>query len=664
MDNQDLTTSLSRNFQDVVLVILFLSVTFFSPVSVSSVAYPSTNYPLLTENRDLSITILCDIASEAQKNIAASIATQLVTLTTHGLTPSEKDSEVGIMPATYATTADDLFSRLFSDSVTQNNLNYTFQAGGFDLALIEWTDVPWPFIFSFFESSRVPERNFFFFDDNTVDTLYSSFLNSESFLNRSKILLTTNNFITVNHIAAPLSFQDSLFISVPEILSIDVFKPGRVWNWVLLNTTEKNITYVTDSFSSSFCPIITLNSFNQDFNCLLFDYLYEETTSARIVPNLAQLIPIPVNDTFWKNVQWNNTLWNETHWYDMQWNGTVMNGTHWKISFVTNATFSDGVPFTADDVVFTINAMRNDTKFAYYDQLTSLLGNMASYPNAVEKVNDSVIHLSTRFCEIKELLLAFQIPIFPAHLLQNVSASAKAWKMLPERYFTIGTGPFIIKNTNQSDKLRFQKRSDLIRNYHRPQLILSSTIDNFTVLHALNFDKALELLQEGNAHVISDHYEAGCKLEEITIHHTLHVNTGRKILALFPNHAHPILHNQNIRKGIHQSINSVNLTVVGFSTYATPAKSIIAPASVFYNGITDQNNYLPKNTSMSFTLGIQELISEGILVDKDNDGLPDPRSKTTISIQSTEEQVYFITPLELLLILFFITRSLQKVKKK
>jgi peptide/nickel transport system substrate-binding protein len=319
------------------------------------------------------------------------------------------------------------------------------------------------------------------------------------------------------------------------------------------------------------------------------------------------------------------------------------------LSLVDNATFSDGKPFSADDVVFTFNAMRNDSNFVYYDSLKWLLGNLSSSPNAVQKIHDTAIKLTTRFCESNELLLALQIPIYPAHLLQSYSVTAKTWSELSNDLFSVGTGPFILKNTNSSQKISFQRRVDLFQSYHRPTLINSSVIDTFNIIRVPTYDTAIEKFSIGEVHALSDRYEAGRRLSEFKKDsYTKHNAVGRKILALFPNHNHPILYNKNIRKMFAQLLNSTSFTMASYSSYASPANSFIAPSSIFHNTSLQLTQYSSTDASISFTLGIQELIGDGILKDWDGDGLPDPISIINTSTQTAEEAFIFIPFLETL----------------
>lgn len=118
-----------------------------------------------------------------------------------------------------------------------------------------------------------------------------------------------------------------------------------------------------------------------------------------------------------------------------------------------NIKWHDGEPFTADDVIFTVGAIQNQT---YASPLRPNLKGIT-----VEKVDDSTVTftLPTPFAPF---LTTLTFGILPAHIWQSVAPSNAT--VVEENRKPIGTGPFkfleLKKDKNTGDILSFTLQSN------------------------------------------------------------------------------------------------------------------------------------------------------------------------------------------------------------
>ncbi len=121
-------------------------------------------------------------------------------------------------------------------------------------------------------------------------------------------------------------------------------------------------------------------------------------------------------------------------------------GSAWMMEFTTNATWHDGEPFTADDVVYTfnLNCQNYETMWAYQPY--------AFFMDYAEKVDEYTVrvHYFDRFTD-DPMSAAYArmlcIPILPEHMLSDKTPTYVSFTW--EGYFEgsdppiVGTGPFM-----------------------------------------------------------------------------------------------------------------------------------------------------------------------------------------------------------------------------
>jgi peptide/nickel transport system substrate-binding protein len=131
-------------------------------------------------------------------------------------------------------------------------------------------------------------------------------------------------------------------------------------------------------------------------------------------------------------------------------------GRTYTLELRQGVTFSDGAPFTADDVVFTFQALY-DPKVE--GPLTSGL-TIGGQPIAVRKTGDHTVVLTFPAPYGPGLRVLSVLPILPAHKLRDALAKgelAKAWTTATPPSELAGLGPFILKSYAPGDRIELER---------------------------------------------------------------------------------------------------------------------------------------------------------------------------------------------------------------
>ncbi len=111
--------------------------------------------------------------------------------------------------------------------------------------------------------------------------------------------------------------------------------------------------------------------------------------------------------------------------------------------------WSDGQPFTADDVVFTYEAMADEKNGGWaYSQLVYDQGTVK-----VEKIDDYTVSMTMPFVNASALEMLSNIFIMPKHIYENVTDfENNEFNMNP-----VGTGPYVMSEYSAGSYVKFSK---------------------------------------------------------------------------------------------------------------------------------------------------------------------------------------------------------------
>ena len=161
-------------------------------------------------------------------------------------------------------------------------------------------------------------------------------------------------------------------------------------------------------------------------------------------------------------------------------------GLHWTVFLRRGVRWSDGVPFTAKDVVFTYRIMR-DPATAFVD-----FGSVKYITRVVEEAPDRVrFDLSSPSATFT--LYALGEDMLPEHVLGRVPADRQHFTNFGEH--PVGTGPYMLQRWQHDSEVVF------VRNpyaWRRPK------IARFDVRIIFNDQAEMEALADGSADLIDD----------------------------------------------------------------------------------------------------------------------------------------------------------------
>jgi peptide/nickel transport system substrate-binding protein len=132
-------------------------------------------------------------------------------------------------------------------------------------------------------------------------------------------------------------------------------------------------------------------------------------------------------------------------------------GRTYTLALRQGVVFSDGAPFTADDVVFTFQALYDPTTES---PLTSGL-QVNGQPLAVKKVDAHTVALTLPVPYGPGLRLLNSLPILPAHKLRDALARGeftKAWSTATPPADIAGLGPYVLRSYTPGERV------ELVRN--------------------------------------------------------------------------------------------------------------------------------------------------------------------------------------------------------
>ena len=152
-------------------------------------------------------------------------------------------------------------------------------------------------------------------------------------------------------------------------------------------------------------------------------------------------------------------------------------GSVWEFNLTTNATWHDGEPFTADDVVFTFDLQTGP----YFDQFWAFQPYTALVRD-VEKINDYKVRIHFQDLDDNPSPCSFGdavvVPIVPKHVWSLIDPAEASFSYANE--LPIGTGPFMCTE-NTYDEFLSGERLILMTNhdYHLGEISFDRLILEF-----------------------------------------------------------------------------------------------------------------------------------------------------------------------------------------
>ena len=230
-----------------------------------------------------------------------------------------------------------------------------------------------------------------------------------------------------------------------------------------------------------------------------------------------------------------------------------------------NARWHDGVPVTADDVLYTVKSIQDP-------QYSGPLGQRWKDVGA-EKVDDQTVKLTLEKGSYAPFIEYTTVGLLPAHLLGAIGAQD-----LPSHRFSVqpvGTGPYLVKDV-RPDRIEVEAAPTYYGTRpHLSRILFRVYPNNKTILTALERDEV-----EGVPMVEPEDAARLAKEKEVT----LYTAPQASMTFLFFNLSNPLLADRNVRQAIAYAVDRQQLIDVAREGRARPADGPVLPGSWAYNG--------------------------------------------------------------------------------
>lgn len=277
---------------------------------------------------------------------------------------------------------------------------------------------------------------------------------------------------------------------------------------------------------------------------------------------------------------------------------TVENGTVYTFYMKPDQFWHDGTRVTADDVIFTINVLKDPAVFSLPD-LTSLWRAVE-----VEKIDDLTVRftLSQPFTPFLDYTA---IGLLPEHIWRDVPAEELATK--PLNATPIGNGPLRVVTT-AADHIRLEPSP-----YYRGDRPYLSALElRFYPDHASLFTAFINGEIDGISHVLPQDLAVATERDDLTLFSTVQ-SEYLTILFNLKNPDVPFFQEKEVRQALYYGVNREALVNEVANGQGVVAHSLLMPENWAYNPNTVRYPYDPAQA-------IQLLESAG-WVDTDGDGI-------------------------------------------
>lgn len=273
------------------------------------------------------------------------------------------------------------------------------------------------------------------------------------------------------------------------------------------------------------------------------------------------------------------------------------NGLTYAFTLREDARWHDGTPVTADDVVFTIGLIQ--------DESSDLLPDQAPMWRSV--VVDKLDEHTVRF-SLSEPLAPFlsytTLPLLPAHQLHAVTAASL--RQAEFNHNPVGSGPFRVTELNDE-----VIRLEAFEEFYGPQPVLSELEFRLyaTAQRLLTAYENGEI--QGVSQVLARDLDAAGQLPDLQIYSA---HQARCVALLF-NLEHPTLDDKRVREALRMGIDRRRLVTEQLAGQGVLADSPIFPGSWAYTP--------PKNTVRYDLEAARDLLAQAGWIDSDGDGIRD-----------------------------------------
>lgn len=310
------------------------------------------------------------------------------------------------------------------------------------------------------------------------------------------------------------------------------------------------------------------------------------------------------------------------------------NGKTWVVKLRENLKWSDGEPITNDDVLFTMQLIKDPAVNSIYDS------DLSNVKTSVNESGEIVFTLPTTYADF---ISALDFPIIPKHILENVNP-----KTLVENEFSVlpvTSGAFSYNATQASGNERVYYLSS------NPDFFMGKTMLNSFAIHTYNNKSdIIRAINSGSVTATAELSEADA--EQINSDQFIQRNSSLNSGAfIFFNTAHESTKQRIVREAIRQGIDLAKIRGAAPNTLALDYPLIDAQIKINnYPALPEHNVEAAKETINGLSEGDEKIhidiatVNSGYLPNVANtlkDELADLGIEATVS--TYEENQEFIT---------------------
>lgn len=253
-----------------------------------------------------------------------------------------------------------------------------------------------------------------------------------------------------------------------------------------------------------------------------------------------------------------------------------LSGTSWKFELRAGATFHDGKPVTADDVVFSFDRVLDTNKKVLTNTFFS------TWLNGVTKIDDTTVKISMKFPFASAVQRFSIVKIMPKHIF-----AAKDGDFLKQGKNAIGSGPFKVKSHQDTSFTSFEEHEG----YNGP---LKPTFASMQWNVSVDAAARVGLLTSGVSGVqIADNIPQdnidSLRAKGLNVEGVDSMN----LLGLVFNTSKAPFNDKRVRQALRLAIDTQKLIDVSIAGKGTPATSFLHTKSPEYHKAATQYPYNP-----------------------------------------------------------------------
>lgn len=330
---------------------------------------------------------------------------------------------------------------------------------------------------------------------------------------------------------------------------------------------------------STLNPLMTNNTSYHYFSKLIFEGLFEFDENLEAIPRLASSYSLMENGIL-------VGLPNDIYWHD-------------------------GERLTADDVIYTINAINSYGEVGtYINLMNTALGafaNAGSWSMSARKIDDFNVEISfpSGFSNIKEVLT---FPIVPSHLTTSALQS--------DNYIPIGTGPYMFNSYEKNKSIKLVANTNFRNGEPSISIVMGKVLED-EELFSTAFE-AGQIDMTPSQGVDWDKYQQNSRINIIE-----YVSSEYEFLAFnFRNETFQGEGGRKLRQAINYGIDRQEIIQKILLGHGTATDIPINPISYLSEDISLKYGYNPeKSQEILANLGYSDINSDGLLEDSEGNRL-------------------------------------------